>query len=891
MFLRGDKKTAGNSDFRGEVREKLSLLLSERRGQAPGDNAVRIDLHCHDHNSNKPSETIGKMLAASETWLPTEELIRTLKQNGVLCPTITNHNNARSCWRLLEKGVDVLVGAEFTCTLPEDDIQFHVLTYGFDPNQEKTLNSLRTNIYGFLDFTLENNLATILAHPLFFYGNGKTPDPAIMDKLCLLFERFEVVNGQRDSWQNLLVGEWLAALTPERIETLGKRVGIAPSRFCRDPYRKAWTGGSDDHMGIFAGRSGTYVHIADEKNRSHAKTLSSRILDGLLDGKTAPYGVYGDFERMGLAFIDYFCQLVLHLDDPGLVRIALHKGTPMQKAIALGVANAIGEIRRHRNTTRFLTAFHDALKGNKISLWNRFAVSKTMKPIVRELGHLAAVRRGHSDRMEEEFNASLKKIFRIFNHLLADRLADKLSGFKDGIPLDPQQWVNFFDKMDIPAHFRKWANGGAHGKKQKTKTIGDFFDGLPFPLLAILVLSGTAFAGTMVNNLNRGFIEQWTRRENMTAHRRRALWFTDTFADTNGVAVSLRHYLSVIQELDLPIDLLVCSGSLPEEPHLKVIPPVREFNLPIYRDYTFCVPDIMDIQDIFTRGGYDRLIASTEGFMGLGALYVKFAHAVPAYFFQHTDWLEFSRTALHFDGERISRAMRILRGYYKRWDGVFTLNSQNAAWLQSRKMRIPADRVFTTAHWVDRSIFHPLEVSKHALADGIDPRYPLVFFVGRLSDEKGIRELPEIYRHVVERSGGCNMLIAGGGPQEEWLRKNLPEAIMTGWIDQNLLPRYYSAADVMALPSRFDTFGRVVLEALSCGCPVVSYNTRGPRDIIVHDDCGMLADTPAELAAYTADILADPRRLQMMKRQALLRAADYDRDKILARFLQNIGLQ
>jgi hypothetical protein len=337
----GDEMKSMDLVFREEVREKLSLLLSERRRQAPGDDAVRIDLHCHDHNSNKPSETLGKMLAASETWLSTEELVRTLKQNGVHCPTITNHNNARSCWRLLEKGVDVLVGAEFTCTLPEDDIQIHVLTYGFDPSQEETLNSLRMNIYGFLDFTLDNRLATVLAHPLFFHSSGKSPDPAIMDKLCLLFERFEVVNGQRDSWQNLLVAEWLAAQTPEKIEALGKQVGIAPSRFCRDPYRKAWTGGSDDHMGIFAGRSGTYVHIADEKNRRRARALSSRILDGLLDGKTAPFGAYGEFERMGIAFIDYFCQLVLHLDDPGLVRIALHKGTLMEKAIALGVANAI----------------------------------------------------------------------------------------------------------------------------------------------------------------------------------------------------------------------------------------------------------------------------------------------------------------------------------------------------------------------------------------------------------------------------------------------------------------------------------------------------------------------------------------------------------------------
>ncbi len=62
-----------------------------------------------------------------ETWLKTEDLISHLKENKTDLFTVTNHNNARSCWELLEKGHDVLPGAEFTCFFKDFKVYTHVL--------------------------------------------------------------------------------------------------------------------------------------------------------------------------------------------------------------------------------------------------------------------------------------------------------------------------------------------------------------------------------------------------------------------------------------------------------------------------------------------------------------------------------------------------------------------------------------------------------------------------------------------------------------------------------------------------------------------------------------------------------------------------------------------
>lgn len=205
--------------FNQTIRERYQFLLSNWQSRIPEDERLRIDLHCHDTNSDITDELWGRILRVPETWVTTDELVQSLQSTGNQALTITNHNNARSCWQLLEKGIDVLVGAEFSCTLPEEDVRLHVLAYGFTPDQEAKLNQYRDNLYRFLTYTVERDIPTVLAHPLYFYSKQSQPNISLFEKLTLLFERFEVANGQRDVWQNLLIWQWLDDLTEEKIDS------------------------------------------------------------------------------------------------------------------------------------------------------------------------------------------------------------------------------------------------------------------------------------------------------------------------------------------------------------------------------------------------------------------------------------------------------------------------------------------------------------------------------------------------------------------------------------------------------------------------------------------------------------------------------------------------
>ncbi len=93
---------------------------------------------------------------------------------------------------------------------------------------------------------------------------------------------------------------------------------------------------------------------------------------------------------------------------------------------------------------------------------------------------------------------------------------------------------------------------------------------------------------------------------------------------------------------------------------------------------------------------------------------------------------------------------------------------------------------------------------------------------------------------------------------------------------------------MLVLPSKFDTFGCVVLEALSCGLPVSAYETKGPKDIIEDGKCGFLSNSRKDMAKKIIGYFNNEKLRPEFKKAALVRAADYNSDKIISKLLKDI---
>jgi glycosyltransferase involved in cell wall biosynthesis len=882
-----------SKNFRSGIRKDLEDYVRDeatRLGGSGGEDVLKIDLHCHDRNSDVPDETLGRILRVPETWLPTAKLLRTLKANGAEALTITNHNNARSCWQALDRGEDILPGAEFSCTLPDMDVGVHVLTFGFTPAQEPKLNRLRKNIYRFLEYTAAEDIPTVLAHPLNFYSPKGLPSLELMDRFAVLFERFEGVNGQRESWQNLLTVAWLQDLDEEGIEAAGKRVGIRPDAFCRQPYKKRITGGSDCHMGIFPGSTGTLLRVPGWRGRTDSR--AALALAALRGGEMAPYGAHCEEEKLNVAFLDYFCQVALHMEDPGLLRLMLHRGTTSEKLQALAIANGMFELRRHRYTSKFLGLFHECLQGRKPGWFVHLMTSQAYKPVLAQMEAIAAARAQSSEKLVQVLSTALPAMFNQLTALLTDRVKSKVRQMEEkGMPIG---FTDLLGKIELPTHFRALIgqeNPRKDSKEPAGIDLGKWSDGLPFPALAAVVLGGSAFAASKVLYGKRPFVDAFARRLGRYEHPKRALWITDTLEDRNGVSHVLQQMLAEARRRDLPIDFLACStgkeNGLKSGDHLLLIPAVSEFTLPFYQDQVIRLPGLMDLQKTFLEGGYDRIICSTEAPMGALALYLKNAFNVPAYFYTHSDWLDFSRRVLKYDKRKVDRLRRFLRAFYRRFDGVFLLNTEQRENFASPSMGLAHDRLHLTAHWADAR-FHPRAVEKSAVFPGSEG--PVLLYAGRLSEEKGVMEIPAIYRNIKARIPNARIAFAGTGPCMDRLKEACPEAMFLGWLAADKLAEAYSAADLLLLPSWFDTFSCSLLEALGCGLPAVAFDTKGPGDILAGESGGLLAESPAQMADLAAGLLQDPERLHALKKKALQRAGDFLPEAIMDGMLRDLDL-
>ena len=180
---------------------------------------------------------------------------------------------------------------------------------------------------------------------------------------------------------------------------------------------------------------------------------------------------------------------------------------------------------------------------------------------------------------------------------------------------------------------------------------------------------------------------------------------------------------------------------------------------------------------------------------------------------------------------------------------------------------------------VDLSLFHPIPAAEAASHLGQPTDHKMVLFVGRLDPVKGLDTLVRAMALVVAaepslRGRSC-LCIVGGQKPERLDRMDAEHARIDrlarevglddvvhfmGAVSQDDLPFYYGAAQVVVVPSRYESFGLVALEAMACGVPVIASDVGGLSSLVRDGRTGFLVPDgdPAALAGKLLPILRDP---------------------------------
>lgn len=140
----------------------------------------------------------------------------------------------------------------------------------------------------------------------------------------------------------------------------------------------------------------------------------------------------------------------------------------------------------------------------------------------------------------------------------------------------------------------------------------------------------------------------------------------------------------------------------------------------------------------------------------------------------------------------------------------------------------------------------------------VAPR-PIALYVGRVAIEKNIQDFLKL-----DFVG--SKFVVGDGPQLHELQNQYPDVQFVGMKIGEELAHYYAAADIFIFPSRTDTFGLVLIEALACGVPVAAYPVPGPLDVIEHSDVGVLHQ---DLQTAVNQVLANPPSREKCRNYAM----------------------
>lgn len=170
---------------------------------------------------------------------------------------------------------------------------------------------------------------------------------------------------------------------------------------------------------------------------------------------------------------------------------------------------------------------------------------------------------------------------------------------------------------------------------------------------------------------------------------------------------------------------------------------------------------------------------------------------------------------------------------------------------------------------------------------------PVVLFVGRLSEDKGIRELAAAWRAVSTERDDCHLLIVGAPdpaqppPPEtiEDLRRQ-PSVVLAGYLSDPA--DAYSVADLLVLPTYREGFGTVILEAAAAGVPAIASNVTGCRDAVVDGETGLLVESrnAQALANAILTLVKDPGLRGDLGNRARARVArSYRQEDVVGRYL------
>ena len=311
--------------------------------------------------------------------------------------------------------------------------------------------------------------------------------------------------------------------------------------------------------------------------------------------------------------------------------------------------------------------------------------------------------------------------------------------------------------------------------------------------------------------------------------------FTETFVPkVDGIVTRLKHTVEHLQRAGDEVLVFSPDGGVKEYKGAK-IHGVAGFPLPMYPELKLAIPS-SKLRPAIEKFQPDLIHIVNPAVLGLGGLYYAKKLDIPLVASYHTHLPQY----LHHYGFGMFEEVlwALLRGVHNQ----AALNLCTSTAMVSELSGHGIERTDLWQRGVDTEMFQPHLYSpkmRDRLTQG-HPEAPLLLYVGRLSAEKEIENI----KPVLDSIPHARLALVGDGPNRNALKEHFAgtHTNFVGYLQGLELAAAFASADAFLFPSRTETLGLVLLEAMAAGCPVVAAGTGGITDIVTDGENGYLFD-------------------------------------------------
>jgi glycosyltransferase involved in cell wall biosynthesis len=318
--------------------------------------------------------------------------------------------------------------------------------------------------------------------------------------------------------------------------------------------------------------------------------------------------------------------------------------------------------------------------------------------------------------------------------------------------------------------------------------------------------------------------------------------------EVNGVANTLRHLISGLRQRGHQVQVVrprQATDGAADRRRDEIL--VLGLPIPRYPGLRFGLPVYWRLRRLWRRQPPDLLYIATEGPLGHAALSAARASAIPAMTGFHTQFHEYSR---HYGlGWLMAPIARLLQRFHNRSDATLVPTAALCGRLTAQGFA----NVGVFGRGVDTVLFSPARRRTDLRARwGCGPDDPVLLYVGRLAAEKNIGLALQAFARAQEAVPGARCVVVGDGPALPKLRRAYPQFSFCGAVTGIALAEHYASADLFVFPSRTETFGNVVLEAMASALVVVALDDAAAHAFIRSGHNGITTDKADERAFVAA---------------------------------------